>query len=57
MNDDRLFEIFMSGVSSGVKVVIFLALVYYFLRFLEWGSKRIEKARLRKDEGDKNVEI
>ena len=57
MNNDRLFEIFMSGFSSGVKVVIFLALVYYFLRFLEWGSERIAKARSRKDEGDKNVEI
>ena len=50
MNSDRLFEIFMSGVSSGVNVVIFFAIIYYFLRFLEWGSKRISKANSKKDE-------
>lgn len=54
MNNDRLFEIFMSGFSSGVNVVIFFAIIYYFLRFLEWGSKRISKARLEKMKGDKN---
>lgn len=54
MNNDRLFEIFMSGFSSGVNVVIFFAIIYYFLRFLEWVSKRISKARLEKMKGDKN---
>lgn len=33
MNNDRLFEIFMSGVSSGVNVVIFFAIIYYFTLF------------------------
>ena len=54
MNSDRLFEIFMSGVSSGVNVVIFFAIIYYFLRFLEWGSERISKANSKKDERRKN---
>lgn len=49
MNSDRLFEIFMSGVSSGVKVVIFFAIIYYFLRFLQWGSERISKAKDKKE--------
>ena len=54
MKYDRLFEIFVSGFSVGVNVVICFAFLYLFLRFLEWGSKRISKARLEKMKGDKN---